>query len=68
MDTNLHRFSNAYAVVPLEPTLQPTLQLEGQLQKSGVGDKNPQNVREYTGSVAPLRQDLKHPGFSVSSI
>ena len=40
--SKIHDGDITYGGVPLNPTLQQTLQLYGRLQKSGVGDKNPQ--------------------------
>ena len=38
----------------------------GSAAKVRVGDKNPQKGQEKSGSVSPPRQDLIHPGLSVS--
>ena len=50
--------------VPLELTLQLTLQLLGRMQKSGT--KIHKKGREKSGSASPPRQDLIQPGLSGS--
>ena len=49
---------------PLEPTLQPTPRLHGQLQKSGT--KIHKKGREKSGSVLPPQEDVIHTGLSGS--
>ena len=51
-------------VVPLEPTLQPTLRLYGRLQKLGAGDKIHKKGREKSGSVSPPKTGRDNPGLS----
>ena len=58
---------HTYAGVPLEPTLQLTPQHLGQLEKSGVGDENPEKARKIFWLMPSPRQDIVHHILSGST-
>ena len=52
-----------YRGIPLELTLQLTLQLKGGLQKLGIGDKNPEkSIPKFLSITPPSRHN--RPGWS----